>query len=1277
MKKILSFPFTLWMTLFLVFTLSSCGRTPNIPDHLDHDFVYGTTDGLYRIRDLHMILNEEAVKSQTDSRSNKQPPSIYENIVPENFYANSNLKANISSLKELLRIRTVKKGGKKVKIFSSLENIFIDPEISFLNEYEVLDYEITEPKTKRQEILKQLLGKVRDFHGFPDTDYYILPHFIGNYLILYKLGPPDKIPYDELPLAKRIGGMLAVPFVGYSVEYCQAVRFLDSNLRETLQFRPLCKGIKPSKPVKYIRLLAHKKQVFQYLKKQDFFQKDFFKGQWLHFRTLVRSSISRTQEIEHTKFKSAQLVEFRPSLGKMDVVEVYNLKKDDEKRVLFIPVKWTDYEIARDLENLHSSFSERLRENIHEVNRPYVEIKFNELINNEFEFQEKGGKSLKSVVITKDYISFDIEITTKGRVAYMMKYAFKRYTENTDYIEKQWFKKDDVLFFPMSAISRKYYKDPTDHTLTDENRFQRVIRFDPKAKEIKWYFSKQTSQMKWIRDLGHEAVRLLNTALQEAGKNSDYEIKMILDKSGADKEIGDIRYNIINLILSEGESAEQFKLGRNIANPLTGEVVSAVVNVWLNYILKEYISIVRRYIRFHVYPPAWKMKPFSKDMMTFIHDNVETKNLQCGDLSHEPLPVTPFLHEKINSICKEVSHFIEKHKEGTTFHPRNSFLQDDEAVSSCAQKLARVKILQAIVHSMIHSLGLKDMTSASADSENFYKQNEIKTLFGRSDLEVTTKSHPDPPQYSSVMDRIDLEYPILSVPGKMDIAALRFVYFDKVEKAAKGFLHVPSGADRDPENPQKSILQTVDAKGYSKEDLKEYKVCGWDAGHPLFCQGTDYGISPLEVVSNSICKAHNYLLSKRNRYDRKNVTGGVTVSHSIKAMYTRWAEYRDDILAAKGKSIFSYSFLNPNDIKKYSQLMEGTKNYPDIKPYYAVRNVIFDYFKRMAFAPAKYCIYKERSDRDGEFYYNAIALENIEEKILHQYPENSEKAGEVFMSCESQIVKDWAGKDKTLVTEVGFFGKDRKYFIRPNEKTDPIDEKTAFQLTMNAIINRFDFLLQDPELGAEYYREWLAYITEGIDLNPYIDRNAIKDLDTPKDTQFNRVPSYEIDTMKGVRVGPIENLQLFREQSIKKYKEESKKNYPSVENLQLLSLHFSYLSFSSTDLQDYAESTPTHPDLHNEEIPFLIQAYEEYEDNKEDHSSFTSFIQTHPAVLYKPDSSIFLLPYTDEEINVMARLFRQYNEFSKCIDEEEANIKTCDGIDSKRAFVKFMLNTYK
>ena len=123
-----------------------------------------------------------------------------------------------------------------------------------------------------------------------------------------------------------------------------------------------------------------------------------------------------------------------------------------------------------------------------ETSRPYLEIKFNELIHNEFQYSEKGGKSLKSVVITKDYMSFDIEITAKGAVAYLMKYAFKRYKKNTSYIEKKWFKTDNLLFFPLFKVKRKHYEDQADHTQMDKDHFQRVVRFDPQFKRNQMVF---------------------------------------------------------------------------------------------------------------------------------------------------------------------------------------------------------------------------------------------------------------------------------------------------------------------------------------------------------------------------------------------------------------------------------------------------------------------------------------------------------------------------------------------------------------------------------------------------------------------------------------------------------------------------------------------------------------------------------------------------------------------------------------------------------------------
>ena len=71
--------------------------------------------------------------------------------------------------------------------------------------------------------------------------------------------------------------------------------------------------------------------------------------------------------------------------------------------------------------------------------------------------------------------------------------------------------------------------------------------------------------------------------------------------------------------------------------------------------------------------------------------------------------------------------------------------------------------------------------------------------------------------------------------------------------------------------------------------------------------------------------------------------------------------------------------------------------------------------------PVKHCVYK---GSDGG--YSAVALENIEEKILaeYHYPEDSRR---VLIDCESPVVTKWADNNNkgTLITEVGAFGKDR------------------------------------------------------------------------------------------------------------------------------------------------------------------------------------------------------------------------------------------------------------
>ena len=424
-------------------------------------------DNLYKVRDL---LKKWVQKSESSKAPSQSAAPVSLSVPAGDLYAKGVFRDTVSHTDSLLRVRTVSK-GEKVKVSFVQENIFIDPKISFINEYEILNYKILSQKTEWQKRLARLLGRVKKFKGFPDTEYYILPQLQGNFLILYKVAPRDKIPYDERPIAKSVGNMLAVPLVGYPVEYCVAQVVTDKNVRETGRHIPKCEGISP-KQAEYIRLSQSHKKVFKYLPKPDLFPRDFFNGRWFYIRTIVRSPKSR--EVGHNLFQPASLVEFHPSLEKLDVLDAsgYNLQKKDKIRALFIPVRWVDYEIKRDSKNLDSGFQERVKDDLPDTNLRYFKIQFDKLIENEFEFS--GERTLKSVHITNDYISFNIEITRKGTGAYLLKYAFKKAPDKTDYRQKQWFETDSAGFFPTFREKRRYYKASEDHTQEDNDRFLRT-----------------------------------------------------------------------------------------------------------------------------------------------------------------------------------------------------------------------------------------------------------------------------------------------------------------------------------------------------------------------------------------------------------------------------------------------------------------------------------------------------------------------------------------------------------------------------------------------------------------------------------------------------------------------------------------------------------------------------------------------------------------------------------------------------------------------------------
>ena len=1179
---------------FLLLNTLACTRPEKTPTpeedtrDIKDVFLPGTTDNLYGISKFQVIdlPSDQLKETQLEGKS--------------------------------VRIKTASE-GEEAKVSSSIKNTVI--KVSFKNQYQFLDYEILDTEqTDAQKLLVDLLGKVENFKGFPDTVYHIVPHITNNYLILYRLGEKSSIPYDELHVSLKAGEQTATPLVGYPIKYCQAEKVLNINNEETGQNRPKCEGVDRKKAT-YIRLYKDSKKVFTYKPKVDVFPQGFFDGKWFYATSVVKATqdikTGYQQGLGTHSFKSAHLVEFQKNINHLSVLDANGNEINEKDKIegLKLPVEWKEYTMDRDSEELIKSFSEIEREKTEDIDRPFFKILFDQ--------------QLESLEIEDDYLSFtikNIKIEQGQSKNVWIKYAFKKEVPNKNYVEKRWFEKDSSLYFPVYHTIRKYYEDQSVHTPEELIRFHRVTRFDPLYKKnttqvITWYFSKQTPKDDYVRDFGRQAVQLWNKAFQEAGKGSDYKIEIVLDES-EEKELGDIRYNIINLMYSPGQKEQLIGLGPNISNPITGETLSATANVWLNQIIHYYIIMIRRYIRHHIWPSAWEILPNS------------------------PGPTT-FLSEKIQKMCPLVTTFIEQNR-GTKFHPETSVLKDKEITEACAYKLSRSNILSTLLHEIGHCFSYRHVFSASADKDNHYTSyDEIKKIFG-TDLVLeddNTPSHPQPAQFSSVMDYGSNGSPMLSVPGKYDIAVTRFVYFDKVELEDGQLLTVPAGADSSPNNPQKSIQDIAKEKNVK---VKKYKVCGGKDYHVTnsdinvndpFCSRFDYGTSPLDITNNIISNSLNNWISGHRRHDSANTLVAyppvlrprTTNNVTILTLLNKWIELRNKLFNERNEKITNYSFLKEADVQKYKDLIQSeVKRNSEFRAYYEVRQTVFNYYKKMLFMPIKQCIYKKP---DGS--WKSIALEFIEQQIERQYAENS---GELFISCQSPVVQKWAKKNINgqFISEVGYFLNHKTYFLNDTTGKIPQDLTLFNDIFWRslAIYSLIDFptapstmilLLTEPDLARELIFSLEKDIMEGADLNPYLD----------KEFNLPRLPYY----IFGLNV-------LFTKATIL----EAITSLYSVYHTDI-SKRYNYFS-SWLSKSDLIETVKTQPlGKHNQTI--FNDIYKEYiKTNKEpteeqDFHNFYDYIFNHPAIFRTPDNRV-LVPFSID--NFYARLFKKYNTYKKCIE---------------------------
>lgn len=222
---------------------------------------------------------------------------------------------------------------------------------------------------------------------------------------------------------------------------------------------------------------------------------------------------------------------------------------------------------------------------------------------------------LNEVLVGPNHLNYTIIRTLSNGAKVKVAYSFVRVDAQSKYVSKRHFK-DDRARFGFFTTAKPYIQNFEIFTQEDIEKRLQVSRHDMKPlpgpkgeKGITFHFTKGTPE--WLRRIGRDAVAAWDRAFKAAYDGSGEkvavrvgtEIVQTTDENGnivnkeveKDVDLGDIRFNVINLIDEIGES-RLFGFGPSVTDPLTGEIISATSNVHIESVRDAVTSAIREYV---------------------------------------------------------------------------------------------------------------------------------------------------------------------------------------------------------------------------------------------------------------------------------------------------------------------------------------------------------------------------------------------------------------------------------------------------------------------------------------------------------------------------------------------------------------------------------------------------------------------------------------------------------------------------------------------------------
>ena len=763
-------------------------------------------------------------------------------------------------------------------------------------------------------LLQSFLSETEDLYGSKNTKYHILFVLKDNYIVLYKASKDkndipytertslEKLtrkyetstidgktrgrlywvssPYEETPAvsgasgssngsssskeSKEEGVLYGVPWLGWRASFCNIRRARTSTGEMLSRFeRDNCSSTPTASGYTNVNITRDKNEYKFASDKKDLFPSHFFDGIWF-YGAATSSSANIDDEVSPSPSylvktdRKPEKLEFIDQSGSDIIEEQY--RETMNRPIKKLDVKWKKYKM-KTTGNRIESFSEEEDTDTDDTKRPYLQIDFAPL--------RQANVSIEEIIVEKDLFSIVLSGMNRTGLTSKVKKSFLRASSvnQTGMEQRRWFWQDHQHLFGIFSSEPRVIREGTENQAQREQHY-RMIRFNTHAdKEIKWYFSK-TSPKGEYRELARRAVAIYNDAFQHI---SGGQIKVTVGSNEEDKDHGDFRYNIIHLIDRRDQYGRGL-LGRapSFFNPDTGQIIGASCSVNIAETLKEYHKHIKRYIRARLFYPD-RLNPASLYLQSQIEDQCEevTQFINNPQIIEGAIATKP--SDKLDD--EEVTQFINNPQiiEGAIATKPSDPLNDEDIYKACANKISKDAILSLILHEMGHNFALSHNFKASADKDNYYRSvQEMEELFpsqkGKITLATVGNNNKELPKSSSVMDYVPfLLTPVLTVLGKYDLAALRFLYMNQIEKSDGTFELLASNED-----DQQSLYDKISSSDGRKE-YKTYFHCSDEvADNPkedYLCLLWDHGSTPLSIVKNERENILRKLNGLKYRYD--------------------------------------------------------------------------------------------------------------------------------------------------------------------------------------------------------------------------------------------------------------------------------------------------------------------------------------------------------------------------------------------------------------------------